>query len=148
MIDTRYTLTHEEFLAHLESLGLHIKLSTLKRWAYEGIIERPQRYKRGKGGKKGRAVKWSVRAVEEACAVWTIRNSNITKALPSKLKIAKVKRKVERIYRDPAAATYDLRTPLRSPFKIPENESPPEVLTTLNVDKVKMKLAEDDEMHD
>src|SRR5665647_980813 len=131
MTDTRYTMTHEEFLAHLEALGLHIKLSTLKRWAYEGIIERPERYKRGKGGKKGRAVKWSLRAVEEACAVWVIRNGNITKALPSKSKIEEVKREAELVYHYPNP-TYSWQPLTKRPLRRNKRDSTPEVFTVQN----------------
>jgi hypothetical protein len=144
--DTRYTLTHTEVLARLYALGLDIKLSTLKRWAYEGLIEKPQRYKKGKGGKKGRAVKWSMRAVEEACAVWAVRNSNITKVPPSKSRIEEVKHEVERVYRYPAAI-YILRRLVKSPLKRDDDDSPSDVFTVLNTDKVTMKLVDDDEMH-
>ena len=111
-----YTLSHGEFQARVQAaLGFSIGLSTLKRWAYEGIITRPQRYRTGKGGKKGRAVKWSPRAVEEACAVWAIRNSNITRAFPSIKRIEEIKRAAELVYLSPLTAVYIRRSRIESP---------------------------------
>lgn len=143
-------LTHEELQARLQALDLHIGLSTLKRWAYEGVIQRPQRYKRGKGGKKGRAVKWSPRAVEEACAVWAIRNGNITRKIPSIKTIEEIKRAVRRVYQSPIAV---YRIPL--PPKIhslsleenEENEPLEEVVAGLDIDDVSMELVDDEELH-
>ena len=148
MVDTGdFTLTHEDFQAQLEDLGLTIDLSTLKRWAYEGIIERPQRYRKGKGGRRGRAVKWSSRAVEEACAVWAIRNNPITKGFASKKRIDEVKCAVARVYQYPSAE-YNLRASSRSPPpKQDQDDALPHIVAGLNIDDVTMKLVEDDVLH-
>jgi hypothetical protein len=148
MVDTGdFTLTHEDFQARLEDLGLKIGLSTLKRWAYEGVIERPQRYKKGKGGRRGRAVKWSSHAIEETCAVWAIRNNPITKGFASKKRIEEVKRAVSRVYQHPTAE-YKLRTSSRSPApKEDEEDSLPNIVAGLSIDEVTMKLVGDDVLH-
>ncbi len=148
MVETGdFTLTHEDFQAQLEDLGVKIDLSTLKRWAYEGIIERPQRYRKGKGARRGRAVKWSSRAVEEACAVWAIRNDPITKGFASKKRIEEVNRAVSRVYQFPTAK-YKLRASSRSPSpKKDEDDALPDIVTGLNIDEVTMKLVEDDVLH-
>ena len=80
-----------ELQSALHDLGADIPQNTLKRWGYDGLIRRPQRYKKGRGGGKGRAVSWSWDAVAEAAAIWAIKNAGILKAPPSKKMIDAIK---------------------------------------------------------
>ena len=103
-------LTINKLQSRLHKLGIDIPADTLKGWAYHKppIITPPERYKHGKGsGKKGRAVKWSEEALEEAAAVWAVRNSPRIAHPPSLNLIPYIKHSVWYIYNEPAAA-YEL----------------------------------------
>jgi hypothetical protein len=95
----------EELQARLHAVSVDIPQNTLKRWAYQGLIPRPHRYKHGKGsGKKGRAVSWSEGAVAEAAAVWAIRHSPHISMLPKRQLIPYIKHSVAHIYGEPSFA--------------------------------------------
>jgi len=82
-VDTK--LDHKELEDRLGKLGVDIKLSTLREWAREGIIESYTTYfkktHRGIGrnniktsGKPGRFTDWPEEILESAAAVYMIRN--------------------------------------------------------------------------
>lgn len=103
---TAYThaMDLNELQSRLRELGVDIPQNTLKRWGYDGLIPRPERYKHGKGsGKKGRAASWSENAVIEAAAVWAIRHNKITNKAPSKKLIPYIKHSVLHVYEYPTA---------------------------------------------
>ena len=80
-----------ELQSRLHDLGADIPQNTLKRWGYDGLIPRPKRIKKGKGGGKGRAVSWSGWALAEAGAIWAVKNAGILKVPPSKKVIEIIK---------------------------------------------------------
>lgn len=103
---TAYTdpMNLEELQFRLRELGVDIPQNTLKRWGYDDLIPRPERYKHGKGsGKKGRVVSWSEDAVTEAAAVWAIRHNKIMKKAPSRRLIPYIKRSALHVYEYPTA---------------------------------------------
>jgi hypothetical protein len=61
-----------ELSERLRQLGARVPEKTLVRWAYtEGVISRPEQHKEGKG--RGKLSDWCSTAVEEAAAVWAVR---------------------------------------------------------------------------
>jgi hypothetical protein len=88
----------EQFQSRLCKLGADIPQGTLKRWAYEGLIPRPHRYRKGKGGGRGRAASWTRAAIGDAAALWAIRNAGGRKLLQSKRRIGIIKYAVEDIF--------------------------------------------------
>ena len=88
----------EQFQSRLCKLGADIPQGTLKRWAYEGLIPRPHRYRKGKGGGRGRAASWNRAAIGDAAALWAIRNAGGRKLLQSKRRIGIIKYAVEDIF--------------------------------------------------
>lgn len=99
---------------------------TLRRWAAEGIITKPERHSKGKGGGRGRVSDWPEKAVEEAAACWYIRSGKLTLVPPS----AKVLVEVKRI----SAQLYD--SPLWNPYFTGEL-CPLVVLWTCAVEKIR-----------
>ena len=94
----------EELQSRLRELGVDIPQNTLKRWGYDGLIPRPERYKHGKGsGKKGRAASWSEDAVTEAAAIWAIRNGKIIKTALLRKLIPYIKHSALHVYEYPMA---------------------------------------------
>lgn len=77
----------EQFQSQLHKLGADIPQGTLKRWAYDGLIPRPKRYKKGKGGGRGRAASWDRAAIADVAALWAVRNAGGHKLLQSKKRI-------------------------------------------------------------
>ena len=68
-------MDHDEFTNRLKAVGLgpkELPRSTLRNWAREGLIPRPTPY--SKPGKQGRYRNWPEEAVEQAAAVWALRN--------------------------------------------------------------------------
>jgi hypothetical protein len=68
-------MDHDEFSDRLSEIGLSPKdlpRSTLRNWAREGLIPGPSPY--SKKGRSGRFRNWPQEAVEEAAAVWALRN--------------------------------------------------------------------------
>jgi hypothetical protein len=99
----------DEVRARLHAVGVDIPQNTLKRWAYQGLIPRPDRCKHGKGsGKKGRAVSWDEDAVAEAAAVWAVRHSPRISMRPKRQLVPYIKHSVDHIYNSPFAV-YELR---------------------------------------
>lgn len=97
----------DELQSRLRRLGVDIPQNTLKRWAYDGMIPRPRRYKKGKGKGKGRAVSWDRTTIADAAALWAVRNACHRKLLPSKKRIDVIKRAVSHVYEGPPFA-YDI----------------------------------------
>jgi len=94
----------EELQSQLRELGVDIPQNTLKRWGYDGLIPRPERYKHGKGsGKKGRAASWSEDAVTDAAAVWAIRHNKIIKMALLRKLIPYIKHSALHVYEYPTA---------------------------------------------
>jgi hypothetical protein len=68
-------MDHKDFTDQLTEVGLDSKKlprSTLRNWAREGLIPGPEPYT--KKGRQGRFRNWPDEAVEEAAAVWALRN--------------------------------------------------------------------------
>jgi len=116
-----------ELQSVLYDLGADIPQNTLKRWGYDGLIRRPQRYKKGKGGGKGRAVSWTWDAVAEAAAIWAIKNAGILKAPPSKKMIDAIKLTEYAVYQWP-----------------PAKYSPPPPGTKITAESVRVKFVDDE----
>jgi hypothetical protein len=94
--------------SRLRRIGVDVPKNTLKRWAYDGLIARPHRYKKGRGGGKGRAVSWDRAAIADAAALWAVREASSRKLLPSKKRIDVIKHAVSHVYEYPFAI-YALR---------------------------------------
>jgi|GEM_PF-581008 hypothetical protein len=94
----------EDLQSKLRELGVDIPQNTLKRWGYDGLIPRPERYKHGKGSKqKGRAASWSEDALTEAAAIWAIRNGKIIKMALLRKLIPYIKHSALHVYEYPMA---------------------------------------------
>jgi hypothetical protein len=68
-------MDHGDFTKQLDEVGLgrtDLPRSTLRNWARAGLIPGPSPYT--KKGKRGRFRNWPDEAVEEAAAVWALRN--------------------------------------------------------------------------
>lgn len=82
----------------------------LVRWAYtEGVIQKPERHKNNNGTAekgRGKVSDWCDTAVEEAAAVWAVRNIPDKRNIP-KERIKTIKDAADCVYRYPAAF-YDL----------------------------------------
>ncbi len=68
-------MDHEDLTKVLDEVGLGPKKlprSTLRNWARDGLVPKPTPY--SKPGKQGRYRNWKQETVEEAAAVWVIRN--------------------------------------------------------------------------
>ncbi len=65
----------EELVTQLHTLlSVDVPKGTLRRWAWEGLIDAP--VSKGRKGKRGRFVAWSSKAVEQASAVYQIRHND------------------------------------------------------------------------
>jgi hypothetical protein len=68
-----------ELVERLKKLAINIPKKTLIRWAYtEGIIQKPERHKDKRGKNeigRGKKSDWSTKALEEAAAVWAVREA-------------------------------------------------------------------------
>lgn len=87
----------------LHRLGVDIPKNTLKRWAYDGLIPRPERYKKGKGKGMGRAVSWDREAILDAASLWAVKDVSGHKLMPSKKRIDVIKHAVGHVYESPFA---------------------------------------------
>jgi hypothetical protein len=93
----------------LKELGAPIPRGTLQRWAGEGIVPSPVTYYKkrtkvgrpteGKQGKAGRFKYWLARTVEEAAAVWAIRNLSLI-AAPGTLAPLNAKKGKKQVHTD------------------------------------------------
>lgn len=75
-------MEHKEFTKRLIKVGLTPKKlprSTLRNWARDGLIPGPKAY--SKEGERGRFRNWPEEAVEEAAAVWALRNLKLDRFL-------------------------------------------------------------------
>lgn len=98
----------DELQSRLRRLDVDITQNTLKRWAYDGLIPRPRRILKGKGGGKGRAITWDRAAIADTAALWAVKQAGNRKLLPSKKRIDVIKHAVSRVYEYPFAI-YALR---------------------------------------
>lgn len=111
---------YTELMRRLEALHVDINVSTLRRWASEGIITPPIRLKRSRGRKlpRGRTMDWSDESVAEAAAaVWAIRRhitKGIKKFAPSRTLVPCIKPSVSHVYESPLAA-YNLPSGITDP---------------------------------
>jgi hypothetical protein len=68
-----------ELRSRLDELGVDIADGTLRRWASDGLIAGPEKYKKLREGSKnryrrGRFMNWPEQAVYEAAACWAVRH--------------------------------------------------------------------------
>jgi hypothetical protein len=92
-------MDHYEFTDLLKQIGLTPKKlprSTLRNWAREGLIPGPEAY--SKEGEQGQYRKWPEEAVEEAAAVWALRNLNKDQSRPPAKMVKRVKFEAQRIH--------------------------------------------------
>jgi len=124
-----------ELQSRLRELGVGIPQNTLKRWGYDGLIPRPERYKHGKGsGKKGRAASWSEDAVTEAAALWAIRYGKIIKTALLRKLIPYIKHSALHVYEYPMAV-YAL--PIADPNHPTQRATYRDIIMTLPYDHYK-----------
>ena len=84
----------DELVSKLRNLGIDVPKGTLRRWASEGLIKGPKPV--GRKGARGRFMSWPPEAVEQAAAVYVIRDLYGPK---KKIKILlSVKALVDRFY--------------------------------------------------
>ncbi len=114
----------DELVARLQKLGIvDMPKNTLKRWAFtEKVITQPTTPKlKGRGFKSN----WHKNAVEEAAAVWAVRNCGVMKPNTLKKKRIEIIRSVAaRLDDDEPVAVYSLRPiagPLSTQHIAPEN---------------------------
>lgn len=106
----------EQFQSRLRKIGADIPQGTLKRWAYDGLISRPERYKKGQGGGKGRAASWNRAAIADAAALWAVRNAGGHKLLQSKKRIDVIKHAVASIFRGDQPLSFDAFLLMTDPY--------------------------------
>ncbi|MEI7827759.1 MAG: hypothetical protein WCI87_08215 [Euryarchaeota archaeon] len=97
----------KQFQSQLRKLGVNIPQGTLKRWAYDGLIPRPKRYKKGRGGGRGRAASWDRAAIAEVAALWAIRNAGGHKLLQSKKRIDVIRHAADYLFRGERSLMFD-----------------------------------------
>jgi len=129
-------MNFDEFNVRLAELGVNIPPGTLRRWISEGIMIGPKRYKKGKGGGKGRAMDWPDAAIRGACAVWAVRNAGVTKKPLSTKRIHQIIQKGSDIYDTPNATYSSTQFTMTGPYPSTEME-----LTDLT-----MKFSDDEEL--
>lgn len=62
----------DELVSQLHNLGFDVPKGTLRRWASEGLIKGPAPV--GRKGKRGRFMSWPSETVEQAAAIYVIRD--------------------------------------------------------------------------
>jgi hypothetical protein len=62
----------DELVSQLHNLGIDVPKGTLRRWASEGLIKGPEPV--GRKGRRGRFMSWSSESLEQAAAIYVIRD--------------------------------------------------------------------------
>jgi hypothetical protein len=87
----------DELVSHLRTiLGIEIPKGTLRRWAFENLI--PSSKPKGQKGRRGRFVSWPQDTVEQATAVYVLRNTKIPWAKTTRETLLAAKSVVDRFY--------------------------------------------------
>jgi len=93
-------VNHKELQERLKETGIQsLPIGTLRRWAAEGLIERPVRETRSP--KRGRFAEWPEKALEDAVATWIVRYSDPVWGPPSKDRLLKIKNVAEELLEAP-----------------------------------------------
>ena len=93
-------MNHKELQERLKETGIQsLPIGTLRRWAAEGLIERPVRETRSP--KRGRFAEWPEKALEDAVASWMVRYSDPVWGPPSKTHLLNIKNVAEEIQEAP-----------------------------------------------
>ena len=93
-------MNHKELQERLKETGIQsLPIGTLRRWAAEGLIERPVRETRSP--KRGRFAEWPEKALEDAVATWIVRYSDPVWGPPSKDRLLKIKNVAEELQTAP-----------------------------------------------
>lgn len=93
-------VNHKELQERLKETGIQsLPIGTLRRWAAEGLIERPVRESRPP--KRGRFAEWPEKALEDAVATWVVRYSDPVLGPPSKTHLLGIKKAAEELQAAP-----------------------------------------------
>ena len=86
----------EELQVRLRQIGVVVKDGTLRRWATTKLIAGPERF--SKPGTQGQFRDWPEEAVEDAAAVWALKNLDTYWANPNHDTIRRVKHKAKELH--------------------------------------------------
>ncbi|MGZ4864846.1 MAG: hypothetical protein ACXV7G_11885 [Halobacteriota archaeon] len=93
-------MDQNELQERLKEMGIHpLPTGTLRRWAVEGLIERPVRESRPH--KRGRFAEWPEKSLEDAVASWMVRYSDPVWGPPSKDHLLGIKSAAEELQNTP-----------------------------------------------
>jgi hypothetical protein len=86
----------EELQVRLRQIDVVVKDGTLRRWATTKLIAGPERF--SKSGTQGQFWDWPEEAVEDAAAVWALKNLDTYWANPNHNAIRRVKHKAKELH--------------------------------------------------
>jgi len=86
----------EELQVRLRQVGVVVKDGTLRRWATTDLIDGPKRF--SKQRRRGQFWDWPEQSVEDAAAVWALKNLDTYWANPNHDTIRRVKNKAKELH--------------------------------------------------
>jgi hypothetical protein len=119
----RQSMDYKAFEKRLKRLGVDVTMATVRNWAKQGLIPSYEPLQSGKGGRGGRPTNWPPEAVEEAAAVWAVKEAAETRLTPKEIRDIQMIG-VRTFYTPQAYYTWSHDVPLTGP--IPRDRFPRE----------------------